>query len=181
MFLLVDTEFKSFFGSFYPVLVHFCRRYAGDTDVAEDLAQEAFVRLYERKADFSAEGKARAFLYETAKNLYLDLIKHQSVREKYLFQYDGIEVEEEEAFSREMIREEAFAVLYGAISQLPSQSRKIIEACLLGQSNHEIAERLGVAETTVKTLRQNAYRKLRESLPRHIFTLLIALITNKCK
>lgn len=180
MFLPTDIAFRSFFDSFYPTLVHFCQRYIGDADEAEDIAQETFIRLHEKKYDFDHEYKVRAFLYETAKNLCYDLIKHQVVKKKYLLKLQG-EKEEEEAFSREMIREEAFALLYAAISQLPLQSRKIIEACLQGRSNKEIAVSLGVAETTVKTLRQNAYRKLRDLLPRHIFVLFFKLLVNKRK
>lgn len=180
MFLPTDIEFRSFFESFYPALVHFCQRYVGDTEVSKDIAQEGFIRLHEKKSAFSDELKAKSFLYETAKNLCLDLMKHQLVEEKYLLYRQGAE-EDEEAFCREMIREEAFTVLYAAISQLPLQSRRIIEACLQGRSNREIAELLDVTENTVKTLRQNAYHKLRELLPRHIFVLFICILANNCK
>lgn len=178
MFIQTDAEFRTFFNSFYPILVHFCQRYLGDMEGAKDIAQEAFIRLHEKMGDFEGEMKARGFMYETAKNLCFDTLKHRGVEEKYKL-YQQEHTEQEEALNREMIREEAFAVLHTAISRLPLQSRRIIEACLEGHSNQEIAGMLGVAETTVKSLRQLAYRKLRESLPRHIFVLFLRILRDK--
>lgn len=178
MFLQTNTQFKTFFHSFYPVLVHFCQRYVGDPEGAKDIAQETFMRLHEKTADFDNEMKVRGFMYETAKNLCYDVLKHRSVQEKYIH-YQECHTDAEDALSLEIIREEAFSVLYKAISQLPLQSRRIIEACLEGHSNREIAGLLGIAETTVKTLRQLAYRKLRESLPRHVFVLFFHILMNK--
>ena len=49
-------NFESTFGEQYPGLFRYCHSLTGDPDLADDLAQEAFVRLYDRRGGGPDEG-----------------------------------------------------------------------------------------------------------------------------
>jgi len=58
-------------------------KYTGGPEYARDIAQETFIKVYEKRGDFDTEDKARSFLYITAKNKSLDYLKHQKVQQHY--------------------------------------------------------------------------------------------------
>jgi len=50
------VDFDTTFEEQYPPLVRYCHRLSGDRDTAEDIAQEAMVRLFERDVEGSTAG-----------------------------------------------------------------------------------------------------------------------------
>ena len=71
-----SKEFKEFFERFFIPVCHFIKRYTEEEEVA-DIAQEVFVKVYEKWNEFDSLGNAKAFLYIAARNLCLDFIKHK--------------------------------------------------------------------------------------------------------
>lgn len=84
----------------------------------------------------------------------------------------------EDHIHQEIIYQETLRLLHAAVSQLPKQSRKIILLGLEGKNNQEIAEEMGISINTIKTLKKNAYRFLREELkdfsPDMLFIVLLS-------
>lgn len=169
MVLQTEVGFRNFFNSFYPGLVRFCHRYVRDAERSRDIAQDAFVRLYERRKDFGGENQIKSFLYETAKNMCFDWLKHRVVEEKYI--RHELHAKDAKELSHDIIREEVLHALKSAIHSLPPQSRRVMEESLKGKKNAEIAEILGIAETSVKTLKRLAYIRLREQLSPSVFLI----------
>ena len=73
-----------------------------------------------------------------------------------------------------MIEEEVYSIVYKAIDELAPRSKKVILLSLQELSNGEIAEQLGISINSVRTLKQNAYKKLK-GLLRDYFYLLFLL------
>ena len=59
------------------------KKYTGENESARDLAQEAFVKVYECKEQFESIENAKAFLYTVARHLYLNHCKHEKVWKKF--------------------------------------------------------------------------------------------------
>ena len=57
-----SKEFKEFFERFFIPVCHFIKRYTEEEEVA-DIAQEVFVKVYEKWNEFDSLGNAKAFLY----------------------------------------------------------------------------------------------------------------------
>ena len=74
------------------------------------------------------------------------------------------EVYGEEFFLDEVTRNETYRIVRGAVNKLPERSRQIATLTLQGYSLQEIADELSVSINTVKTLKKNAYEKLREMI-----------------
>lgn len=173
------NNFKFFFQEYFEPVFQFARKYTEDEDTARDIAQDAFIRLYERRADFDAMEKAKSFVYITARNLCLDHLKHRKIEHQYA---QIIKTEEEEAeeqfYLEEVTYQETLRILRAAINQLPPQTREVILGSLDGKNNNEIAETLGISVNSVKTLKKNAYKSLREILGKHYLLILLLLFEN---
>lgn len=165
--------FEAFYKEHFPAVFLFLKHYAGDEALAEDLAQETFTRILERKIPL--ERCDRGYLYTMARNLYLHHRRHEEVEERY-----AAELSEEEAddydFLKEVTRQETYQALYAAIKQLPPRTREVIELQLSGKSNAEVAEEMDISLNTVKDLKKGAYATLRELLSKDYFLLLTAML-----
>lgn len=64
-----------FVRKYYPDIFRYCRYHCFDTEYAEDLTQETFVRFFEKFAEYHHFGKAKNYLYTIAGNLCKDYYK----------------------------------------------------------------------------------------------------------
>lgn len=172
-------EYKAFFLKYFEAVFRFARKFIGDTEDARDIAQEAFVKLYERRANFDAIEKAKAFVYTTAHNLCLDYLKHKKIEQEYAKEIlEKNEEAEEPRFLQEVTYQETLRMLHEAIDRLPKQTRQVILESLDGKSNPEIAEALDISPNTVKALKKNAYQFLRNALGKQYYEILLFLLFN---
>ncbi len=162
--------FKQFFESFYPSVCIFAGKYLKDTALAEDFAQEAFIEFWKIKENFTDIKAIKGFIYTVTKNKCLNDIKLRNNRENLL----QIANTSDEYFYELILEEETYSIVHQAVNRLAPQSRKIMWLSMEGNKNQEIADQLNVSLNTVKTLKKNAYKELRNQLRDHI--LILALI-----
>ena len=152
-----ERKFKQFFEGHFHAMVRYAYRFLPDIQEAEDVVQDAFIRLYHTCEDLDDTERARTFLYTIIRNLCISHLRHQSIKERY--EQESLEEASpmmEEEIHSEIIYQETLRLLYVAVNRLPKQSRKIILLGLEGKTNQEIAEELGISVNTVKTLKKNA-------------------------
>lgn len=172
MLFKTDKEFKAFFEAYFEPVYRFARKYTEEDDVARDIAQDTFIRLYGRRSDFDVVEKAKSFSYITARNLCLDYLKHQKI--EYIYTRQAVLNKEDQTFLHEITYQETLCILRKAIKGLPPQSRKIILLGLDGYNNNEIADILNISVNTIKTLKKDAYKKLKDILGKEfIFVLFL--------
>lgn len=163
--------FRNLFQKNFPKLVLFAERYLNEREPAADIAQECFVRLWKSDAQFPTEEKVVGFLYTTARHLSLDYIKHSGVIQTHA---QSMLLETESFFREAIEEEEAYEIIYRAIDCLSPQARQVILLSLDEKSNPEIAEILKISVNSVRTHKQNAYKKLKAMLQEYfIFFLLL--------
>ncbi|MDR3246207.1 MAG: sigma-70 family RNA polymerase sigma factor [Prevotellaceae bacterium] len=171
MYLSNYNNFRIFFQDFFEPIYRFALKYTEDHDSARDIAQETFIRLYERRNDFDSQEKAKSFAYITAKNSSLDYLKHQKIERRY---FKSVQSDSEElTFIQEVTYQETFRIVHSAIQKLTPQCRAIILLNLNEKNNAEIAEEMAISINTVKTLKKNAYKTLRNILGKHYLILLM--------
>lgn len=168
------TEFKKFFHKFFPSVYALMQKYTEDEELARDITQEAFMKLYESREEFETVDNAKAFLYTIARRLYFNHYKHLRVVENLYPELSGEEVDEEN-YLQEVTLRETIRILYAAIDRLPPQSKKIILLNLQGKNNNEVAEELNISVNTVKSLKKSAYMTLRKYVGKEYLWLLIFL------
>lgn len=171
-----NKKFKLFFEDFFIPVCRFIGNYTGEEEEAADIAQEVFVKVYEKWNEFDGIENAKAFLYIVSRNLCLNHLNHKKAQSNYIDSFDQEEMIDEPVFLREVTRQETFRILYAAIEQLPSRSRQVVSLCLEGCSNIEVAEKLGVSVNTIKTLKKNSYATLRTLLSKEYLIYLFILL-----
>ncbi|HEX9105587.1 MAG TPA: sigma-70 family RNA polymerase sigma factor [Longimicrobiales bacterium] len=139
----------------YPSLVRFLYRRLGDRDQAEDLAQEAFIRLLQRQPD-----NPRAYLFATALNLMRDVVRGEARRARHLQVLAG---ERTGAFAPspegEVVRNETATEVRSALGALSERDHTLLLLWEEGFAYKEIAEMLGVSPTSIGPLLARAQKR----------------------
>ena len=81
--LTASEQFDELFLSHYALIVRLLARMLGDYARAEDLANEAFLKLYRRPALHNSHGNLGGWLYRTAMNLGIDALRAAARRDRY--------------------------------------------------------------------------------------------------
>ena len=132
----------------------------------DDIVQETYARLFRAK-EKSALRSIRAFLFTTARNAAVDLYRRrQVVTIDGVANFESIPVLEDKPDAFESLcHEQERDLLAEAIESLPDRCRCIVKLRKLdGLSHREIAQRLGIAESTVNAQITNGILKLRDFL-----------------
>jgi RNA polymerase sigma-70 factor (family 1) len=166
--------FNHVFNMFYKRICFFAAGIVNE-DCAEDIVQDAFIKLWERRHSFNNLNAIKAFLYLTTKNSCINTYKHQKIVDK--FESDQVEVIEESNIIYHLIEAEVLEEVQQAVQQLPQSYRKVIYLSYFqGLSNQETADYLNVSINTVKTQKVRSLRILREIL-KHSPTALVLLMS----
>jgi RNA polymerase sigma-70 factor (ECF subfamily) len=146
-----ELAFRRLFNERFSSLYRFLDRLSGDADLAEDLAQEAFVRLHARR---EIPDNPRAWLAKVASNLLRDDARGKRRRTRLLAnQAEDLRLEDAspgpDAY---VVANENRARVRAALDRLPPRDRQILLLRHEGYSYREIAAAVDVAETSVGTL-----------------------------
>lgn len=79
-----DYAFKILFEKYYASLCAFAANFVNDPDVAEDIVQEIFFKLYTDKPTFDAVIALKSYLYLVTKNQCLNYLKHVRIEQEYV-------------------------------------------------------------------------------------------------
>ena len=167
--------YEMLFKKYYLSMCMIARRIVEDEDVAKDLVQEIFIRLWEKRETYDFRETADIFLYVSVRNKCFDYLRSL----KNLPLQEGLSAAGNEYFFRDiLIEEETYRIVMEAIDALPAQSGRIIKLSLEGKQNKEISENLGISVNTVKSLKYKAMDTLREVLKDYFYLLLVFLAEN---
>ena len=164
-----EEAFAYVFRLYYGPLLNYAGRILKDTELANDVVQECFCKLYERRKELKEELEVRPYLYKSVYNSCMDAIKHQKVRDNYINQelldfYFSKVIETPEA-EQALLEEDLRGAIQDAIDKLPERCREIfVLSCVEGLKYQEVADKLGVTINTVKTQVRFGYKKVRSDL-----------------
>ena len=155
--LCTDAVFRSVFDANFKALRNFLvYKFRGDIQTAEDIAQNAFVKLWENCAILKPE-QAKSFLFTTAIRLSLNNIKHNQVVTNFELKFKGSEAHKE---SPEFLLEETELkiLLEKAINNLPEKQRTVF---LMNRfDNHSYTEIATVLDLSVKAVEKRMHLAL---------------------
>lgn len=137
-------------------------RICGDPVQAEDIAQQAFIRIWERLGTYRPEGNFRSWLCQITANLTVDAFRQH----KPTSDIDDLPLPDPTPGpERAAIQRERAAAVRAALLRLPPHSRAaLVLREYEGLSYQEIAEALRIPLGTVKSRINDARRRLQEDL-----------------
>jgi RNA polymerase sigma-70 factor (ECF subfamily) len=164
------SSFENFFKKNYHLACLVALRYLKDEQLAEDIVQETFLYLWQKREELKIQRNLKQYLLFAVRNRSINYLQ----REKQFDQLpendliSDFKEDPDENFS-----EEEFAVhIARSIEELPPQCKKIF---LLAYNDHltynEIASVLSLSKNTIKTQMGIAYKILREKLKSYFLSL----------
>jgi len=167
------VDFEQFYITWYSRAKYFAREYVHSESDAENIIQDVFLHLYERRDLMDAYTNLTAYLFTSIKNRCLDYLRKwvleqetaQGVQDEFEMElrmkYDSLEIFNTQFSDETDIGE----LLDNALQKLPERCRNIfIMNKLEGKKQKEIAEELNLPINTVESQMRIACKKLREEL-----------------
>ena len=164
-----EEAFKILYEEFFHALLAIACKYV-ESEVAKDIVQDTFFKLWTTPHKFSVTTDLRFYLYRSVQNQCLNYIRNKKVEDRYR---DRVEVVSEDFFYNTVLEEEIFIRLQQAIDELPEKYRKVINLSLEGLSDKEVALRLGISIDAVKQQKKRGKEQLKEKLNHPFLFLLI--------
>ncbi|MGN1221092.1 MAG: RNA polymerase sigma-70 factor [Candidatus Cryptobacteroides sp.] len=151
-------KFDEYYRLYYGRIVTFARSYVGDEMVAQDIASDSMVKLWLHLKD-NPDADIHSWLFVIVKNLCLDYLKHQRIKQKSLaevalwktqdidFKISSLDRYEHNSVVSREIRE----IVNDVLSKQNSKTRNIfIKSRVYGKKNREIAEAMGLSEKNIE-------------------------------
>lgn len=166
-----SIDFNDFFIENFAIFSSFAYRYIPNPDICEDIIQEVFITFWEQKKVFPNLISVKAYLYTLIRNMCLNQIKHDLVKQKYFLENQS-KTESTDFFLEVILQKEANGIIYDEINKLPPMEKKVLLLSLKEYSNEQIANELSIKPTTVRTHKSRAYQVLRKRLGSLIYLML---------
>lgn len=171
-----DQSFELLLRKYRIPLVNFLYRMVRDTAVAEDLAQEVFLRVYRAREDYAPSAKFTTWMFRIATNLALNSVRDNRHRQLEISMDQPVDSGEEEIPALEvpdrapnveqhLVARSRAEMVVKAIHALPEKQRAAVLLHKYQELDYdEIARVLECSESALKSLLFRAYETLRVEL-----------------
>jgi RNA polymerase sigma-70 factor (ECF subfamily) len=164
-----ESGFDFLARKYHRSMIHFLFRMVRNQAIAEELAQEVFLRVYRSRESYRAEAKFTTWLYRIATNLAVnharDTRHERAAQTLYLDATDEETgatpdvADDEPTVEQRLIRDERMAAIRTHVMALPERQRMAVL-----MHNRQIGEVLKLSESATKSLLFRAYQTLRDKL-----------------
>ncbi len=156
---------RRLFDYFSPKMMAICLRYTnGNVHDAEDIFQEAFIRVFDKIGLYNFKGSFEGWLRRVFINVAIKKY-HQHKKESVV--YNGYSHAEENPVPPEIFEQLSEMELIELINNLPDGYRLVFNMYVIdGYSHREIGEKLNIAESTSRSQLTKAKKILKDSLER---------------
>ncbi len=170
-----EASFNYLVEKYHRPMIHFLYRMVRNQAVAEELAQEVFLRVYRARESYRAEARFTTWLYRIATNLAVnharDTRHERAAQTVYLDQPDEETgttpdlADDEPSAEQQLLRKERMAAIRSHVMALPERQRMaVLMHKYDGMDYRQIGEVLKLSESATKSLLFRAYQTLRDKL-----------------
>ena len=160
-----EEVFAEIFKEWYTPLVLNAYRITDNQSAAEDIAEDAFIKLWEKRDSFSEIHSLKSYLYTMTRNAALTWLE-KNKREKLRYnKLSAMEGDTAPDMLENMIFNEMMTAIYSVMEKLPGQCRKVfIMHYVEGKEIAEIASELNITTGTVNTHKFRGIHLLQKAL-----------------
>ncbi|UII27685.1 RNA polymerase sigma-70 factor [Fulvivirga maritima] len=143
--------FNFVYDLYYRKVFHFAFSFSVSSEDAEEIVQDTFVKLWEKRGELDTEKSLNALLFKIAKNLALNKLKYNDSTKKRIDRYTLYQKTSCNTIEERINFKETRKVLNQAIADLPEKRRRIFTLNRIkGLTYREIAEFLNISAGTVE-------------------------------
>ncbi len=166
------SSFEKFFKKNYHLACLVALRYLKDEQLAEDVVQETFLYLWQRRSELEVQRNLKHYLLNAVKNRS---INHFNRAKQFEYLSDiNTEVSTSDGSDSDFSEEELAIQIANSIEELPPQCKRIfLLAYTENLTYKEIAATLNLSKNTIKTQMGIAYKILREELKNYFLILFV--------
>ena len=162
-------SFEVLFRQYYQMLCAYAVRFVNDADTAEEVVQDLFYRLWEKRAELQINTSVKSYLFSAVHNRCLKFIEHRNVelkyRKYYLLHESEIDNEPNDAHNVREIQ----GIIESTLNSLPERCSRIFRLNRFeGLKYHEIAQKLSISVKTVEANMGKALKMLRKNLKNYV-------------
>ena len=162
-----DKAFRYLYDKYASTLRYFSAKYVDDDATIEDVVQDAFLNLWEKRNEFKTE----AYLYKIVRSFSVDTIRRRNIANRYAEKI-VLEKEDQEFFLENIVESEVFQMIQTVFNELSPSCREVYQLSLHGKSHEEISQLLDISVNTVKKHKNNANHYMRARL-KHVLSFLL--------
>ena len=170
-----EAGYNYLVGRYHRQIIHFLFRMVRNEAIAEELAQEVFLRVYRSRESYRAEAKFSTWLYRIATNLAVNHARDTKYeRTSQTLELDAPDAEsgstpevadDDPNVEQRMLREERMAAIRAQVAALPERQRMAVLMHKYQEMDYrQIGEVLKLSESATKSLLFRAYQTLRDRL-----------------
>lgn len=172
-----QENFEQIYKQYYPKMFAFAKNYIPANEDAENIVQDVFLSLWERKQEIVISYTLVTYLFTLVKNRCLNFLRHKLIEEEFnslmkeelRFKLDALESMDYSYHSEKELQE----VIRRALDSLPERCREVfIKSRIEGLKYKEISDELGISVNTVENQMVTALKKLRVALKDYLPLLL---------
>jgi RNA polymerase sigma-70 factor, ECF subfamily len=175
-----EQAFELLYRKFYVRLCAFANKFLNDPEVAQEIVQDVFAKIWEGREEIDPEDSIKSYLFKIAQNLSINNLRRKKVESRYIGIYKLVYIEQMEFSAYEsLLAKELEENITKSIAKLPAKCRKIFELSRSeGLKYKEIADTLNISIKTVEAQMSKAFRSLRIELSDYLLLLLLLLLSN---
>ena len=150
--------FKQLYELYAPRIYHFSKSYLKNESDSEELVQNVFLKVWEKRDILDTSQNIKAFVFKIAVNTIYDFIRRKNIEHAFA-DYARLNFKTDENFTwHTVIYDDMLQKLQDVVALLPEQQQKVFQLSKLEDlSNEEIANRLQLSKRTVEN---HLYRAL---------------------
>lgn len=171
--------FEMLFWRFNPIMYNFVNSILFDKSLAEDITQQVFLKIWEKRADIDTEKSFSAYLYTIARNLVYQETERLILENKFI-SFHKEENDLDNSTFEEIDANFVESFINEVVNQLPDSQQKVFDLSRRkGLSNKEIAMQLNITDKAVENHIYRALQFLKEKMKNHFIFLAFIFLSQQ--
>ena len=187
---ILSDHFEEIYVSWFSRMKYFALEYVVSEEDAENIVQDVFTELWERKEILAYDVNLVALLFTSIKNRCIDLLRHRIVVKEAVNliqeEYQAtlrMKLASLELFDQSLLSEQDIErIITEVVDSLPEKCREIfIKSKIEGKKQKDIAAELNISLKTVENQMAIAYKKIKSELKDYLPLLIIYSLIKKIR
>ena len=155
-------EFKQRYMPYHRLLYRVAYRMTGNAQDAEDLLQDTYLRLWQKRDDLKDEAVTEAYLVTLMRNLFRDQRRLKRIDTSTELE-EAAEPPDKRGLDRQIDSQDEASQMEGLIQQLPERDGNILRMHLVEERSYEEIERdTGLSQGNIRIIVMRARQKLKQ-------------------